>query len=150
MLFQSSKALGVCEASCKACIRSPPDVHFARAGEALSLIMLMTVQGTTPKYSRASPALNGADVHLGVAHPGVDDVRACHFTSAASGMLLVETYWRMPLSALRHLPSSSLSRPILPITSERSGLDGVFRGLENFFAIAHGVEGAGARRWRNS
>jgi len=52
IVVQSSKALGVCEASCKACIPITPATSTSHALERpWSLIMLMTVQGTTPKYS---------------------------------------------------------------------------------------------------
>jgi len=39
----------------------------------------MDVQGTRRNIFERVPALNGADVHLGVAHPGVDDVAELHF-----------------------------------------------------------------------
>jgi hypothetical protein len=51
-LFQSSRALGVSEANASACMLSVPHTSTSHAaGSKLLLIMLMIVQGTTPKYS---------------------------------------------------------------------------------------------------
>jgi hypothetical protein len=51
-LFQSSSAAGVWEASVSACMLTVPQTSTSHAlGKFSLLIMLMTVHGTTPKYS---------------------------------------------------------------------------------------------------
>ena len=51
-----------------------PQMSTSQAlGSRLLLIMLITVQGTTPKYVfKGGPALNGTDSHLCLLHPSFD------------------------------------------------------------------------------
>ena len=114
-----------------------------------SLIMLMTVHGTTPKiFFERRPALHGADLHVGGLHPVVDDrAELRHFQQR---LLRNAAAWKRISGSnsafLTRAGSSSFMRAMRPRTSERSSVSTeIPLCFENFFAVAHGVERGGTR-----
>ena len=113
-----------------------------------SLIMLITVQGTTPKYSSMrGPALDGGDGAVGLLHPAFDHgAELCHlqergFGDVVGGDVLLDG---------GELRLHRVVRVLQPIDAaedfgEIDGFDRDAGALQKFFAIADGVESRGAR-----
>ena len=117
----------------------------------LSLIMLMTVQGTTPKILfHRGPALNGADGHLGRCHPAIDhdaELGHLHQGGARDCRLRRHIFLDRGQFRLHAASSSSFMRSMRPRISERSSVSTEMPvRFEHLLAVADRVEGRRAAR----
>ena len=104
---------------------STPQISTSQALESrLSLIMLMTVHGTTPKFSSmevqhctALIATSVAAIHWSITAPSF-----AIFIKAAAGTLLASTYFLIDASFACAVSSLSFMRSMRPSTSDRSSV----------------------------
>src|SRR5487761_1245695 len=109
-MFQSSSALGVSDASASACILSVPTTSTSQAdGIRFSLIMLIMVQGTTPKYSSRDVQHCTALIVVCVCciHCSITQPSLAIFINAGSGTEAVFTFFLMAASLASTLLSPS-------------------------------------------
>src|SRR5579884_1364162 len=109
-------------------------------GSRLFDIMLISVHGTTPKYSSIAvqhctdvPANSFAPIHSSTTTPNF-----AIFISAPAGIPSVLTYPRIPSSFAFPLPSPSPSRSAFPSTSDKSTVSTVLPPRSTIFPAASG------------